>query len=601
MKTLPKKHKKKLNAGFTLIEIAMGILIVGILVASVMQIYSLAIKQISHYREQTVVVSLSDQYLEIARNLPYAQVGTLSGNPHGSLADSVNPINATVNGANYKIYYVVNYIDDPADGTILAGTDSAPNDYKQVKLYIKNSATNALNSFLTNVVPKGLEGLGSGGALFIKVFDAVGQPISGATIHIQNTVLNPGIDLTRTSNTNGNWVEVGLPDSPNSYHITVTKDGYSTDQTYPTSQQNQNPVKPDSTISSGQVTQISFSIDRVSNLVFNIFNQTCSPLAGVGLRVTGAKLIGTPDILKFDSSYTSNSGGQVTLNNVEWDSYDPTLTGPTYMIYGTSPTQQAVILPNTNEIFNLIIGPKTDHSLLVIVKDASTSNPIEGATVELQKVSPALDTSNITGGSIWSQQDWSSGPGQTDFADQGKYYEDDGNIDNASLPSGLRLAQFEGAYVNQGTLTSSTFDTGTSQSAYTTLTWQPTSQDPLTNVKFQIATNNDNLTWDFLGPDGTSSSYYTVPGTTINPLHNNKRYVRYKAFLSTQDSSKTPVLTSVNVNYVSGCFTPGQAMFPGLTQGSDYQIVISANGYLTQTINNVDINGYNVLQASLSQ
>jgi hypothetical protein len=147
---------------------------------------------------------------------------------------------------------------------------------------------------------------------------------------------------------------------------------------------------------------------------------------------------------------------------------------------------------------------------------------------------------------------------------------------------------------------SSTFDTGTSSTSYTTLSWEPTSQDASTEIKFQIAANNDNETWDYIGPDGTGGSYYTVPGTTITNLNNN-RYVRYKVFLSTADALKTPVLTSVNINYVSGCFAPGQVIFPGLAGGAGYQATISMDGYQEQTSTDLVIDGYQVLDIDLSQ
>ena len=68
--------------------------------------------------------------MENARNIPYAQIGTIEGNPHGSLPDFTTPNTVTVSSTIYQIYYEVTYIDDPADGTALLGTDSAPNDVK---------------------------------------------------------------------------------------------------------------------------------------------------------------------------------------------------------------------------------------------------------------------------------------------------------------------------------------------------------------------------------------------------------------------------------------------------------------------------------------
>ncbi len=589
------------HRGFTLIEAAISIAIFLILSISFYNITLSVVDKVRFSREKSTIALLAGQYMEIARNLPYSQVGTVNGNPPGNLPDLPNATNVTIEGVAYQVYYVVNYIDDPSDGTIIAATDTAPNDYKQVKLYIKDTSTGVASNFLTNIVPQGLEGLSSGGALYIKVFNAVGQPIPGAAVQIINTQLNPDINLTRTTDASGNWVEVGLPDSVSGYHIIATKSGYSTDRTYPSSGGNPDPTKPDATISNGQVTQVSFSIDKVSNLVFNTFNQTCGPLAGTGLEVRGSKLIGTPDVLKFNNTYTSDSNGQIALNNIEWDNYTPLLTGSSYIVYGSSPIQQTNILPDTSQTFTLILGPSTSNSFLAIVKDAATENPIEGATVELEKASPASNTSKITGGSLWSQIDWSGGPGQANMSDQTKYFEDDGNVSANGIPSGLRLANFGGSYPSMGMLTSSAFDTGTNATTYTTITWQPTSQDASTSVAFQIAANNDNTTWNYIGPDGTGSTYYTTPGNTISAVNNSKRYVRYKTFLSTSDDQKTPVLTSVNINYVSGCFTPGQAMFPGLSAGSDYSLTVSMGGYQPQTINNLNINGYNVLQVLLTQ
>ena len=1102
--------RNKNNAGFTLIEIVVAVFILAILAFSVSQLFLSMIKGITYFRERTTISSLADQYLEIARNIPYSQIGTMAGNPPGSLPDEANPLVVNFGGVDYKIYYVVRFIDDPADGT-------APNDtdYKQVKLYVQNAITGSTNSFLTNISPKGLEGLENGGALAIKVFDAVGQPIGHATVHITNSQVNlpNGLDLIDYTDDSGNVIEVGLPDSANSYHIVATKTcspvpcHYSLDQTYPITEGNPNPTKPDATILNGQITSVSFAIDQLSNLTFNTLSQTCQPITSQGMDIKGSKLIGTPpDVYKFDNTYTSDSGGKISLPNVEWDGYLPTPTGSSYMIYGSSPSQQITVFPNTNQDFDLILGPKTSNSLLVLVKDGSTGNPVEGAQIDLQASSPpssfaitasvgangtispsgtisanrgdsktfeitsdsgysvkdvsvdgssvgpvtdhtfenissdhaivasftpsiawlsgwqhrkkitisntnvdsdladfpvlvkvssdssmssALSTgydirftdatgnallqyereswsggngsavtanfwvkvpvishssattiyiyygnasastdwtvegtptnaqlvwdsnyaavwhlpngtalsandstagvntgsasnvsaiagqidggasypssssyrrisitspssvlqnlgngnytfetwlkpssyvassyinymngeglvetksskygivhsknvvavssatvstssfthlvgtksgtsyniyingsvsngtlSNDTGydsyytigggkgqqtskeflgiidevrvsdsvrsddwikfeyhnmtdadndltfagqeteivtytitasaglggtitpagsisvdsgtnqlfiitpnqgyhildvtvdespmgaigsytfsnltsdhtisatfeatlivggyidtkytaGSIWSQNDWSGGSGQVNFVETNKYFSDDGNVGINGTPSGLRLMKNGSFYVPSAWLISSTFDTGTNSTTYTNLVWEPTSQDPSTEVKFQIATSNcsngatdyptctiDPDSWSFVGPNGTSdpNDVYSVPGTTTNSANNNNRYIRYKVFLSTTDDSITPVLTSIGINYVSGCFTPGQAMFAGLQGGEGYQVTVTMPDYQTQIISNIKVDGYNVLQVSL--
>lgn len=572
-----KKYNK--NSGLTLIEVMVSCAIFLVMALIVAQIYNLIITQTRNNREQTAVSFLADQYMEIARNLPYASIGTKNGNPHGNLADLPEPISTNFNGTDYKIYYAVSFVDDSADGTVVAGTDIAPNDYKQLKLYVKNVITGKVNYFSTNIAPVGLEGMYSGGALYISVIDAVGQPVSGATINIVNSSISPDINVTRISDANGKWVEVGLPQSANGYHITVTKSGFSSNQTYPISSENPNPLKPDSTVNNGQLTQVSFAIDYLSNLKIYTLDRTCNNLSDISLKLSGFKLIGTPSLLKFDNSYTSNSSGQINLNDIEWDVYTPTITTANKMIYGSSPLKQVNLLPKTDQGMTLILGPTTANSLLVVVKDSETENLLQGANVSITKSS--VTKSGQTGGSILSQQDWSSGQGQADFVDQKKYFQDSGTVTTDILPLGVRLLKIGEYYVDSGDLISSTFDTGTGNTTYSTLTWEPTSQDADTNIKFQVAANNDKLTWDFVGPDGTSSTFYTTSGSTITH-QDNKRYIRYKVFLSTDNNQKTPVLSSVNISYVSGCFTPGQIMFAGIDSGS-YEISVSMTGYQTET------------------
>jgi len=102
-------------------------------------------------------------------------------------------------------------------------------------------------------------------------------------------------------------------------------------------------------------------------------------------------------------------------------------------------------------------------------------------------------------------------------------------------------------YQISGTLTSSVHDTGYSAD-FGNISWTATTQAS-TVIKFQIATNSDNSTWNFIGPGGTSGSYYTSSGTGIWTGHDGDRYIKYKSFLSTTDGSVTPTLHDVSITY----------------------------------------------------
>jgi len=331
-------------------------------------------------------------------------------------------------------------------------------------------------------------------------------------------------------------------------------------------------------------------------LTFYTKNQTCQIMSGVDFQIRGGKLIGTsPSIYKFDENYTSSVEGVIYPVSdpctegrcLEWDSYEVSAVSGNYMVYGTSPIQQTSILPGVEQEFSLVLGPRSDHSMLVIVKESGTGDSIEGASVDLQD--PLLQsTVKFTGGSVWGQDEWYE-------------YSDLYNVSTAEIPYALRLAKAGEDYVSSGWLVSSTFDTGTDQTVYTTLDWQPISQVSDTEIKFQVASNNDEQTWNFIGPDGTGSTYYEDPGNTISTQNNNARYVRYKVFLSTINPDVTPVLTSVSLNYISGCNTPGQVMFPNLQESQEgYQLTVSKEGYETQIIEDLTVSGYGLFEVELS-
>lgn len=595
-----KLNSKYTQTGFTLVEVVIGIGVFVILLTGLMSSFSILSKSVKTARERTVLASLAASQLENVRNMPYNTIGTVNGNPSGTLADESNPFVTTVETMSYNVFYEVTYIDDGADGTILAGTDNAPNDYKQIKLSVRNNTSLVTTDFVTNVSPQGLEGLNNAGALLIEVFDADGQAVPSANVNITNTDLNPDIILDRTTDASGNLVEVGLPASVNGYTITVTKDGYSSDATAPISVGNPNPTKPHATVVIGQVTQVSFAIDLLADLEIRTVNTVCQGINGVDVNVRGSKLIGTnPDVLKFDQDYTS-SGGRVNMTDIEWDTYVPTLlSGQPYTLYGTSPVQQITVLPGSNQTFAFVLGPQSDRSLRVLVKDSATGAPLEGALVHLYDDNSNTDYNGTTGGSVWQQSDWSAGMGQVDWADVAQYFWQDNNIDTTSIPPSLKLITLGSDYVSNGELESSTYDVG-EDADFTTLSWLPTSQHPSTSVQIQIASNSDNATWNYIGPDGTTSSFYTVPGTTMHSSHDGDQYIRYKVFMQTSDDQQTPVLTSINLNYVSSCATPGQFMFSDLDGGNNYDIDVTLTGYQSYSEVDFSVNGNQALEILLS-
>ncbi len=129
----------------------------------------------------------------------------------------------------------------------------------------------------------------------------------------------------------------------------------------------------------------------------------------------------------------------------------------------------------------------------------------------------------------------------------------------ASVYCGGALVRGGATYYTSGDLTSAVHDTGYDAN-FGTISWTAT-VPPGTSVKFQVAANDDNATWVFKGPDGTTGNYYTSGGAAIWSGFNGSRYIKYKAIFSTSDTGVTPELHDVTVTYSQ------QVGLPAVTTG----------------------------------
>jgi hypothetical protein len=572
-----------MRKGTTLIEVVLAIGIMVMLFGGIYSAYIGILDALANSETRTAAAQILNREIEVVRNLPYDSVGVSGSFPAGVLTALKN-VTSSIN-KTFTVQTTVRNIDDPFDGT-LGGSpnDTAPADYKLVEF---QASCDGCPHFIpliitTTVSPKSLEGALTGGSLFLNVFDASAQPIQGATVHVVNASVTPAIDLTDITNTAGVLQLVGVPTSTQRYQVTVTKPGYSSDQTYmPGVAGNPSPVLPHGTVAAQTLTQMSFSIDRVSNVTVETWNNVCTPIGGGAFSLVGSKLIGTPSVLKFStSSVTSATSGVKTYSNIEWDTYALSFTGSGYDVIGVTPITPFVINPSSSIEARLVLATSSTRSLLVTAKDAATGAGISGASVTLSNGGSYIQTLT-TGRSYLRATDWSGG----------NYISQDGGVNTESIPGSATLAA---PYSTSTTswMISKTFDTGGSASStYYALNWNPTSQPTGTTLKFQLASNNDNSTWNYIGPDGTSGTYYTTSGTAISSSHNGNRYIRYKAYFATTDASVTPTLDDVSIEFTGPCVPAYQTFFTGMANGA-YTLSTSAVGYQTATSSITIVNGW---------
>ena len=94
---------------------------------------------------------------------------------------------------------------------------------------------------------------------------------------------------------------------------------------------------------------------------------------------------------------------------------------------------------------------------------------------------------------------------------------------------------------------------------WSTINW--TATVPVnTTLRFQVAGSTAaGGPWNFVGPDGTAATFYTVSGGSLAQF-NGKRYLRYKAYLTTTNSATTSTLNDVTLCFANIVATPDLSM-----------------------------------------
>jgi Tfp pilus assembly protein PilV len=584
-----KAHSCNRLRGFTLIEAVVGTALFLIVALAVYQVYMGVFNLIYSNQDQILAIDLANEQFEIARNMSYASVGVQGGLPNGIIPEFQT---LTRGGIPFSVTTIVRSINIPLTST---STSSTTPSEKLVAVTVACAATSTCSknfksiTLTTDIAPANLITDKTDGALSIKAFNANGIALVGANVTVTNNSSTDPITVNDTTNDSGYLQILGVPPASNVYHIVVTEPGYSTAQNYPSSSTNPHPTVPYATVLSQQITSTSFSIDQTGTLNVSSVTPSCTLVPNVGFTIVGAKTIG-PGIPKYAATTTTNSSGTNILNTMEWDAYTFGLNSSSYDLAGVNILNPVTLNPAGSQNVLLTVLPKTPDSLQVTVEDGSTNLPLSNATVALTRASPSYSNSLTTGQGFFAQTDWSGGSGQSNYLTANQFFSSNGTISINTPVGDINLATTSpGKYASSGLLQSSTFDTGTS-SSFINLVWLPGSQTlavGTTSVKLQLATspfNTSTTTWNFLGPDGTSGTYYTNANASIGTMHNGDRYLRYQVLLNTPSATNTPDVSSVAFTYSTACTPPGQVLFQGLSTGT-YVLTVSATGYVTNTTN----------------
>jgi hypothetical protein len=125
--------------------------------------------------------------------------------------------------------------------------------------------------------------------MFVTVIDETGNPVQGATVHVTNSTIAGGVDVSDNTDSNGIAIFYGLPvDSGLDYNITGSKTGYSTLTTIGTSGSLQ-PTYPNQKILSQQSSYVSLTLKMqgANSLLGEAVDTSGNPINGLKVYIKG--------------------------------------------------------------------------------------------------------------------------------------------------------------------------------------------------------------------------------------------------------------------------------------------------------------------------
>jgi type II secretory pathway pseudopilin PulG len=344
-----KMHKRKGwdQGGFTLVELTVSFVVLGIIAISILGLFTALVKSAVVTRRKAVASTLATNQMEYLKSLPYNSLAVAGG-----AIIATNPLPATttqkLNGVTYTIKTSINYVDDAFDGCGSYPTqalkqtycrnypppsgapvaDLNPADYKIIHVSVYDVTNLKLAEVDTQVSARVAETASTTGALFVKIIDSNGNPLPGATVQVTDTTVTPNVSVSDSTDTNGTAIFYGLtPDTTGyDYSITGSLSGYSTLTTIAPSGSFQ-PNYPNQQIFTQQSSFVTLTLkpQGANSLVIEAVDTSGNPLNAMKVYVKGGykKYTSAADTAYYydtmtpsDIRPTTDSGGLAALSNL---------------------------------------------------------------------------------------------------------------------------------------------------------------------------------------------------------------------------------------------------------------------------------------------
>jgi type II secretory pathway pseudopilin PulG len=233
--------KDKRVGGYTLVELLIGLLLLGMISISTFTLFTTLIRSTVIVKRKAVASTLATTQMEYLKSLPYDALA-IAGGP--IIATSYLPATtATVlNGITYTATSTIEYVDDAYDGCISypnialqtsecrnfvvhtgAPTgDSNPKDYKIAHVKVTDQNSLILAEVDSQISARVAETASTTGALFVKVLDQNGNPLNGATVNVSNSTTTPVTNVSDTTDSAGNAIFYDLKPDTTGYDYVIS-------------------------------------------------------------------------------------------------------------------------------------------------------------------------------------------------------------------------------------------------------------------------------------------------------------------------------------------------------------------------------------------
>ena len=376
------------------LEVLLGILLLAIVAGGVVEGFAAASSQIGKTRLDVVASKLALQHLEDIRTMSYSTIGTVGGNPPGTIPATQTQ---TVNGIAYTVQSSVKYVDNPA-----IGQPHTYVDYKSVTVVVTPALALGLPVTETTIVaPPNYASMAGLSTAVVTVVDAVTlQPLPNMTVTIGG---GPSATRTDITSANGTVVFAGLTPNPTStgspqynYTAQVTQAGYATDPTTA-------PSVTTAHLSASQTWQVTIKVFVPATLGVNLVDSvTGAPITNFSTVTVTAP---APQSLTDSQSGTV---GTYTFTTLQGQVIEPSLSAfgitATADCYASQSLNTAVPAgyPNlTSQTVTFKMVSQGGGHLNATVVDNTTGQPIVGAQVQLSggqnSLAPVVRTTNASG------------------------------------------------------------------------------------------------------------------------------------------------------------------------------------------------------------